>query len=211
NWEPVRVPLSMFLARVLTTLRQTAVTVSRGQSARLSISVSSFTGTETDVVYELWPPVPGLSMDPKTLHIAGTPLDDALNITVSANAGLGQYSVNIVESAFSDKQRDSLTAVTFTIIDPVLMPRVIDAKYAALGGAQGVLGPPAGNESFCSDLTGQFREYQRGVIYWSPSTDAHEVHGAILQKWHQLSRELGALGYPVTDETPTPDGRGRYN
>jgi hypothetical protein len=47
-----------------------------------------------------------------------------------------------------------------------------------------------------------------GDIYWSSATGAHEFHGAIRQYWLAHS---GNVGYPITDETGTPDGVGRFN
>lgn len=48
------------------------------------------------------------------------------------------------------------------------------------------------------------------VIYFSPSTGPHEVHGDILRKY--LAKNGPAnLGLPTTDEQGTPDGIGRYN
>ena len=44
-------------------------------------------------------------------------------------------------------------------------------------------------------------------IYWSGQTGAHEMHGAIRQLWQ--SNEW--LGFPITDESGTPDGVGRFN
>jgi uncharacterized protein with LGFP repeats len=61
------------------------------------------------------------------------------------------------------------------------------------------------------DGRGRARDYQNGSIYWTPQTGAHEVHGAIRVKWAQLGGHRSFLGYPVTDETGTPDGRGRFN
>ncbi len=87
----------------------------------------------------------------------------------------------------------------------------IDDKYASLGGTGGVLGPPIGPETTAPDGVGQFRHFQLGSIYWTPQTGAHEVHGAIHGLWSNLGWELSVLGYPVTDETPTPDGVGRFN
>src|SRR5262249_26099406 len=46
---------------------------------------------------------------------------------------------------------------------------------------------------------------------WSPSTDAHEIHGAIRDEWANLGWERSFLGYPTTDETTTGRGDGRYN
>ncbi|MGH8905094.1 MAG: galactose oxidase-like domain-containing protein [Egibacteraceae bacterium] len=85
----------------------------------------------------------------------------------------------------------------------------IDDKFAALGGAGGVLGNPVGAEFPTADGLGRARRYERGAIYWTPATGAHEMHGAIWSKWSQLGIPL--LGYPLTDETATPDGVGRYN
>ena len=85
----------------------------------------------------------------------------------------------------------------------------ISDKYAALGGPTGFLGGPVGSESLAPDGVGSFRHYQFGSIYWTPQTDAHEVHGLIHAKWAALGWEN--FGYPTTDETGTPDGLGRFN
>ncbi|MCZ2804327.1 hypothetical protein O2W18_04365, partial [Modestobacter sp. VKM Ac-2983] len=50
-----------------------------------------------------------------------------------------------------------------------------------------------------------------GSIYWTSDTGAHEVYGAIRNRWAELNWEQGPLGYPVTGESPTADGVGRYN
>src|SRR5690242_12383267 len=87
----------------------------------------------------------------------------------------------------------------------------IDEKFAQLGGAQGFLGAASDFEQGAPDGIGRFRHFANGSIYWAPSTGAHEVHGAIRDKWATLGWERGFLGYPETDETPTPDGSGRFN
>ena len=92
----------------------------------------------------------------------------------------------------------------------------IDDKYAALGGPRGFLGAPfdagAGSgEMDTRNRRGRFRDFQNGSIYWSAATQAHEVHGAIRVKWASLRGSDGFLGFPTTDETGTPDGRGRFN
>ncbi|MEO8053153.1 MAG: hypothetical protein ABI833_22335 [Acidobacteriota bacterium] len=87
----------------------------------------------------------------------------------------------------------------------------IDVKYAALGGPGGFLGSPTTGESLTPDGLGRFRHYQGGSIYWNPGTRAHEVHGLIRAKWASMGWERSFLGYPLTDETTTPDGVGRFN
>ena len=87
----------------------------------------------------------------------------------------------------------------------------IDVKYAALGGAGGWLGPATTAELLAPDGIGHYRHYRSGSIYWSPASAAHEVHGRIRDRWAALGWERGLLHYPVTDETATPGGGGRYN
>lgn len=92
----------------------------------------------------------------------------------------------------------------------------IDDKYSSLGGPGGFLGRPidegAGDrEMDTADGRGRVRDYEGGSIYWTQQTGAHEVHGAIRIKWAQLGGERGFLGFPTTDETVTPDRRGRFN
>nr|WKN39744.1 hypothetical protein K4G66_13695 [Tunicatimonas sp. TK19036] len=86
----------------------------------------------------------------------------------------------------------------------------IQAKWKSLGGSPGLPVVP-GREGLVGAGDGFYREYGNGRIYWSPSTNAHEVHGAILDKWLSLGAEHSFLGYPVGDETGTPDGVGRFN
>ncbi len=68
----------------------------------------------------------------------------------------------------------------------------IDDKYAQLGVSGGFLGNPTGPETESNpDL--HFRHYEHGSIYWTPQTGAHEVHGAIRDKWVALSQVEGGF------------------
>jgi len=87
----------------------------------------------------------------------------------------------------------------------------IDNKYNQLGGSNSFLGQPTVEECVCPDGVGHYRHYQGGSIYWHPQIGAFEVHGAILEKWSSLGWERSSLGYPTTDESKTPDGRGCFN
>jgi uncharacterized protein with LGFP repeats len=88
----------------------------------------------------------------------------------------------------------------------------IRAHYLALGGPAAFLGYPVTDETGTPDGIGRFNHFSNsGSIYWTPGTGAWSVHGAIRSKWASLGWELGFLGYPVTDETGTPDGIGRFN
>ncbi|MDI2132831.1 LGFP repeat-containing protein [Yinghuangia seranimata] len=80
-------------------------------------------------------------------------------------------------------------------------------KWWQYGGERGFLGYPTTNEGSIGN--GRYNDFERGGIYWSASTGAHELHGGIRQRWLELGGP-GGLGFPVTDELGTADGRGRY-
>jgi len=88
---------------------------------------------------------------------------------------------------------------------------VIEQKYLALGGCSSLLGAPTAAEAGTPDGVGRYSVFEHGSIYWTSSPGAFEVHGVIRDAWAQLGWEAGLLGYPITDETGTPDGIGRYN
>jgi hypothetical protein len=86
------------------------------------------------------------------------------------------------------------------------------AKWSALGRIGSLLGYPVSDETDAGDQHGRFSVFQRGVIYWTPTTDAHEVHGAILERWSAAGRQAGILGYPLTDELDAGgQAGGRFN
>ena len=85
----------------------------------------------------------------------------------------------------------------------------IGDKYLKLGGANGALGAPSGAEADAAH-GGRCQNFQQGTICWHPQIgEAFGVWGLIHAKWG----EMGGVeyGYPITDELPTPDGRGRFN
>jgi stage II sporulation protein D len=83
--------------------------------------------------------------------------------------------------------------------------------WARLGSERSAVGYPLTDELTTPDRIGRYNHFQRGSIYWTPSTGAHEVRGAIRERWAAMGWETGPLGYPLTDELGTPDGRGRFN
>jgi hypothetical protein len=50
-----------------------------------------------------------------------------------------------------------------------------------------------------------------GSIYWSPGTGAHIVLGEIRDEYLRRGAQESELGYPVSDERRTADGRGRVS
>ena len=84
----------------------------------------------------------------------------------------------------------------------------INVKYIELGGANGFLGAAAGPEQDLGDGA-KVRHYANGDIYWTAATGAHEVHGAILDKW-KADGLKDTIGYPASDQTFASDGAGHY-
>jgi LGFP repeat len=109
----------------------------------------------------------------------------------------------------------------------------IRTYYLSHGGAAGVLGSPTSVAEQTSGAAGApgLRQHFRGTVYgagfatcgrpdhtgtvvestvtWSPHTGTHAVHGDIRARWLELGGEAGELGYPTSEEIPTPDRRGR--
>ena len=84
----------------------------------------------------------------------------------------------------------------------------IHAKWKALGWETGVCGYPTTDESTTPDGVGRYNHFDKGSsIYWTPGTGAHQVGGAIRNKWASLGWENSSLGYPTSDEYAIPGGR----
>lgn len=80
-----------------------------------------------------------------------------------------------------------------------------DALQLKVDALASSLGSPVGE---IQDLSsgGRVREFANGAIYFSPTTDAHFVDSAALQKYRDLGGERSRLGYPVGDTRTTRDG-----
>ena len=69
------------------------------------------------------------------------------------------------------------------------------------------LGSPSSDIQPTIDSKGYYQKFLKGYIFWHPQFGSHEVHGGISDKWGQLDRENGALGYPISDEHDADGGR----
>lgn len=86
---------------------------------------------------------------------------------------------------------------------------LIRRKWEVLGWELGPMGYPTSDEGDCPG--GRFGLFQRGTILWRrDSKEAFSTQGFIRQKWAELGKETGFLGYPTTDERTCGDGEGKY-
>jgi uncharacterized protein with LGFP repeats len=76
--------------------------------------------------------------------------------------------------------------------------------YRAHGYETGPLGYPTTGE--IALIGGAVSGFQGGYVYWSPSTGAHSVRGAILGTYLAQGAEGGRLGYPTSNEIRLPGG-----
>jgi uncharacterized protein with LGFP repeats len=83
-------------------------------------------------------------------------------------------------------------------------------RWAATGWENGRLGFPVTSDAPTSGGRGWYARFEGGSIYFSPATGAHFTAGAIRQAYVQQGHEAGGLGFPRTDDTPTPGGGGYY-
>jgi uncharacterized protein with LGFP repeats len=88
-----------------------------------------------------------------------------------------------------------------------LLPSAIQGRYASEPALRASLGLPVGLEQYGNGFAWQ--AYERGRLYWSPSTGVHLLRGAILGAF-LAAGGVPALGAPTIDESPA-GGNGAYN
>ncbi|WP_164990434.1 LGFP repeat-containing protein [Agromyces albus] len=64
------------------------------------------------------------------------------------------------------------------------------------------LGEATGLHTRIGTADAYHREFTHGSVYWSERTGAHEVHGAIAERWKAEGGTASFLGFPTTDEQP---------
>jgi uncharacterized protein with LGFP repeats len=78
-------------------------------------------------------------------------------------------------------------------------------RYESLGGTAGLLGYPTGNDTAVGP--GYLTSFTGGTLFWSSSTGAKMVRGALLDRYTSYGGPV-VLGFPTADDGPTKDGGG---
>ncbi len=85
----------------------------------------------------------------------------------------------------------------------------IGVHYTEIAGPEGPLGSCTGAEH---DLDGgRMQEFAHGAVYWTESTGAWEVYGAIAEKYATDGGPGSAVGWPISGELVTANGAGQFN
>lgn len=142
-------------------------------------------------------------------------IDTKYNQLIAANPGIGKPTT--AEQVCPDgvghyRHYEGASIYWSPATGAQLIYGLIREKWAALGWENSPLGYPTCDESDAGSGRGRFNNFQNGTIIWqSGSQAAFAVYGMIYAKWGEQNWDNGFLGFPVTDETGTPDGIGRYN
>lgn len=83
-------------------------------------------------------------------------------------------------------------------------------KFAETGNESGKLGYPTTREQSTPVGGGRYNHFQKGSIYWSVGTGAHQISGPIRDKWAALGWESSPLGFPLTDVSAAGKGDGQF-
>ena len=77
-------------------------------------------------------------------------------------------------------------------------------RWQAMGGMKSALGAPKSSESTGAGAT-RYVIFEKGAMYWSPTTGAQPVMGTIYAAWGALGYEHSALGLPTSTEIQEPE------
>ncbi|MQA33272.1 N-acetylmuramoyl-L-alanine amidase [Modestobacter roseus] len=91
------------------------------------------------------------------------------------------------------------------------LPTAVRDSWARTGWERGPLGLPVTTVQSTPGGLGEYVHFAGGSVYYSRPTGAHTLRGPIRDAWAAAGWEQGALGFPTTDHTVTPDGRGAYS
>ena len=129
-----------------------------------------------------------------------------------------ELRVQSSSSAIIDRPPYTLQSRGSTVLHPEReIPNV--QLYLKMQAAQRAIEAKANQLDWIGAMVADFAEagigyvirYEHADIYYSVETGAHAVNGDIRAKYNLLGAATSVLRLPVTGETGTPDGIGRYN
>ncbi len=121
-----------------------------------------------------------------------------LSVTVRGANGNASISGNALQSALG------LNDDRVWINSDRLVTGPIRDKYDRLG-----CGPGLPRSRQVAVAGGRRQDFRDGVIYFSSSTGAHELHGAVLDHYQKKGGPAGSLGFPTSDVENQQNGNRR--
>jgi hypothetical protein len=82
--------------------------------------------------------------------------------------------------------------------------------HESLRGVYGELKYPVTDLDEVGDRRGKAQWFEKGLVFYTPTTGAHAVWGKILDRFAANGNVRGYLQYPTSEPTPVGDGRGTY-
>jgi hypothetical protein len=98
----------------------------------------------------------------------------------------------------------SRTTGAFEVNGPIL------TSYVAGGAAAGPLGYPVAGAPCGLPGVGCMQDFQHGSIYWSPTTGAQVLTGAVRSRYLAVGAQSSTLGYPTIATTCVASGCGQH-
>ncbi|MCB1041026.1 MAG: twin-arginine translocation signal domain-containing protein [Acidimicrobiales bacterium] len=82
--------------------------------------------------------------------------------------------------------------------------------HESIGGVYGPLGYPISDLAPVGDGRGKAQWFEKGMVFYSPSTSAHGLWGKVLSRFITNGNVRGYLRYPTSEPTDVGDGRGTF-
>lgn len=82
--------------------------------------------------------------------------------------------------------------------------------HESIGGVYGPLGYPANDLGAAGDGRGKQQWFQKGMVFYTPTTGAHALWGDILSRYANNGGVKGFLRYPTSEAIAVGDGKGTY-
>lgn len=105
----------------------------------------------------------------------------------------------------SRSEMAALAALTAKLL-AMARDNLVAEYWVSTGGPDGPLGQ-AVSEPMPAAQGQQYAEFVNGYVYTAPDGSAHEVVGKILERFLELGADTGALGLPLSNAYPVPDGQ----
>ncbi|NUP27424.1 MAG: hypothetical protein HOQ44_12175, partial [Nocardia sp.] len=127
---------------------------------------------------------------------------DRIRTIAAGEAGATRSSTPRSQASRSDLAAlADLTAKLLTMVND----NVIARYWVSKGGPDGPLGQ-AVSEPLPAAQGQQYAKFVNGYVYTTPDGQVHEVVGKVLDRFLELGADAGALGLPLTDAYPVPEG-----